>query len=433
MASSPHPTMRLLLLLLTAVLSIHCKVKESGLAGIFGDGSTSSPPDAVAPVGDGIALGAGGQEGVTGIDGASPASNGGSAGNQGAGGTPGSLDAQPTHDAASPTASGGSGGRAGAPGLGGASLPLGGNTGGKVGPSDIDLLDAGAAMADAAQEDTRPYATPDLPADNAPDVLADLVPDLPAAAEDTADAQPVTPDSPGLPLLWQDEFDGPKGTAVDPGKWEHVLWAPNTVNAEKQQYTDSLDNVFLDGEGHVVIRALKSGLGYTSGRIDTQGKFEFKTGRLEVRAKLPAGAGSFPGIIALGTQGIWPACGELALMEQYGQPQDKSWFYAGAYADGSPGSGDKRNNRHDFLDATTASTDFHIYSVDWSSNQVVFQVDGVEITRTSFGTSSPFSSIPEFITLDVAVGGNMGGDIDPNAFPMDMVVDYVRVYSLGSQ
>ena len=397
MASSPHPAMRRLLLLLTAVLSIHCKVKESGLAGLFADGSTSSS-------------------------------------NQGAGGTPGSLDAQPTHDAASPTASGGSGGRAGAPGLDGAILPLGGNTGGQVGPSNIDLLDAGAATADAAagaaQEDTRPFATPDVPADNAPGVLADLVPDLPAAPEDTADAQPVAPDSPGLPLLWQDEFDGPKGTAVDPGKWEHVLWDPNTVNAEKQQYTDSLDNVFLDGEGHVVIRALKSGLGYTSGRIDTQGKFEFKTGRLEVRAKLPAGGGSFPGIIALGTQGTWPACGELALLEQYGQPQAKSWFYAGAYADGSPGSGDKRNNRHDFLNATTASTDFHIYSVDWSSNQVVFQVDGVEITRTSFGTSSPFYSIPEFITLDVAVGGNMGGDIDPNAFPMDMVVDYVRVYSL---
>jgi beta-glucanase (GH16 family) len=182
-----------------------------------------------------------------------------------------------------------------------------------------------------------------------------------------------------------------------------------------------------------VIRALRSvspsaqSAQYTSGRINTKGNFWFKTGRMEVRAKLPAGTGSFPGIITMGTEGAWPQCGEIGLMEQYGQ--NKSWFYASAYADTAPESGNKRNVRYDFADDTTASSEFHVYSVDWTSDHLIFQVDGDEIMRTSYGTSSPFYTTSQYIVLDVAVGGTMGGSIDPDGFPMDMVVDYVRVYS----
>ena len=127
----------------------------------------------------------------------------------------------------------------------------------------------------------------------------------------------------------------------------------------------------------------------------------------------------------MGTKGSWPDSGELALMEQGGQ--DKSWFYATAYAGGA--SGDTGHVRYDFPNATRASGDFHVYSLNWSSDGVVFQVDGSNVASRSYDSTSPFASIPESIVLYLAVGGDLGGAIDDKAFPMDMVVDYVRVYS----
>ena len=85
--------------------------------------------------------------------------------------------------------------------------------------------------------------------------------------------------------------------------------------------------------------------------------------------------------------------------------------------------------KYTFASTTTASSDFHVYSVDWYADHIVFQVDDIEIARTTFATSSPFYTIPEYLILDLALGGTMGGTIDNNAFPMDMIVDYVRVYS----
>lgn len=457
MASSLlRPTMRRLLPLLAAVTLINCQVKSEGLVAPVGDASTTSSPDSPA----------------TTPDGAGPALGGQGAGGQGAGGALGSdarlgIDrpgAVPgvggTGGAANPVVSSG-----GAPGID-AFAPKAGSTGGATGGSAGTgghvvpsgglggaVPDAGNIQLDGAAFDMTPVAdTPliesDVSADSpntdvavdhepSPDLGVDQEADLPPVPVDLADldGRDVAPDAGaevGLPLLWHDEFEGETRTPPDDSKWSYATWGPlGGVNNEQQQYTTSLDNVFLDGDGHLVIRALKAGplLGaqYTSGRIHTKGKFEFRTGRLEVRAKLPAGIGSFPGIITMGVEGGWPQCGELALLEQYGQ--DKSWFYSSAYADETPGSGNQRNVRYDFPNDTTASHDFHVYAMDWYSDHVVFQVDGDEIMRTSYGASSPFANTPEYIILDVAVGGNMGGAIDPEGFPMDMVVDYVRVYS----
>jgi beta-glucanase (GH16 family) len=458
MASFLRPTVRRLLLLLAAVTSINCQVKSEGLATLFGDASTTSSPDSPVTSPDGAGLGTGGQ----------------GAGGQGAGGALGS-DAWVAIDGPGPGpgvggASGATGpvvSSGGAVGIDAFTSPAGGRfgsggafggvtgTGGRVGPSGLGgaALDAGDLRLDGTVVEVHAVSDStlvqsDLPADTNTvelggdsellrDLGADQAPDLTPAPDVVEvgqdDVAPEVHADAALPLLWHDEFEGALKTAPDDSKWSYATWGPaGGVNNEKQQYTTSLDNVFLDGEGHLVIRALKSnqqiGTQYTSGRIHTKGNFQFKAGRLEVRAKLPAGIGSFPGIIAMGVDGGWPQCGELALMEQYGQ--DKSWFYSSAYAESTAGSGDTRNVRYDFPNNTTASTDFHVYSMDWYSDHIVFQVDGEEIMRTSYGLYSPFSLTPEYIVLDVAVGGNMGGAIDPAGFPMDMTVDYVRVYSL---
>ena len=285
----------------------------------------------------------------------------------------------------------------------------------------------GSTNPDAA--DDRPIGTGDAPADTAPDAPADF----PANFPDTRDL--AAPDTQTMTLVWSDEFNGPNGTGVDLTKWSYITWNPGQVNNEVQKYTSRLANVFQNGAGQLVIRALNtpySGFQYTSGRIESNGTlpFSFKFGRIEVRAKLPAGIGSFPGIVMLGTSGNWPTNGELVLMEQWGV--DKSWFNVNATAGGQigSGSGDTGNVRYTYPDPTTASSGYHVYSLDWHTDYISFQVDGVEITRTTYATSSPFYAIPEYIVLDLALGGDMGGTIPPTAvFPMEMLVDYVRVYS----
>ena len=130
----------------------------------------------------------------------------------------------------------------------------------------------------------------------------------------------------------------------------------------------------------------------------------------------------------LGTTGNWPQCGELAIMEQYGQ--DKSAINCTAYAGSVPGSGDVGPTKYPFTQDTSASSDFHVYSLDWYADHIVFQVDGNEVTRSTFDRASPLYNIAEYIVLDVALGGDKGGAIDASQFPMEMIVDYVRVYSL---
>jgi beta-glucanase (GH16 family) len=286
-----------------------------------------------------------------------------------------------------------------------------------------------------ADEDLAPVVSPDasLASDTAePTTDAVARPDR-FTGPDARDArEPQVDSKPARTPVWADEFNGPTNAGIDTTKWTQVTWAPGHVNNEKQQYTSSPNNVFLDGEGHLVLRALYTPMAmspYTSGRIDSSGKASFGPGhRVEVRAKLPSGTGSFPGIVMLGTTGTWPQNGELALMEQYGQ--DKSWFYASATAGSAPGSGSTGNLRYDFANATTASTDFHVYALDWYDDHVVFTVDDDTVGSGTFTTTSPLYVTPEYIVIDLALGGTMGGAIDNADFPMDMIVDYVRVFEL---
>ena len=234
-------------------------------------------------------------------------------------------------------------------------------------------------------------------------------------------------------LVWSDEFDLATNSGADTTKWNVATWEPNTVNGERQKYTARPQNVFHDGRGHLVLRGLDdpwisngTTYPYTSGRLQSDGKFQFRFGRVEVRAKLPAGRGSFPAILLMGTTGAWPQCGEIGMLEQWGQ--DKSWLYCSTYAGGA--SGDIGNQKVTFPDATTLSSDFHVYALEWYSDHMVFFIDDVQVARSTFDATSPFYTGMYYLILDVAIGGTMGGTVDDaGGFPMDLVLDYVRVYS----
>jgi beta-glucanase (GH16 family) len=256
--------------------------------------------------------------------------------------------------------------------------------------------------------------------------------------------------------VWSDEFNGAAGRMPDPSKWASDTgnengWGNNeleTYCAFTSGTSKGCDprhpNVFLDGEGHLVLRAIKGADGkWTSGRITTKGLKSFQFGRVEARMKLPVGAGLWPAFWMMGAKFPdvkWPFCGAVDLVENVpasaasnglGPTRVRATLHGPRY---SGGNGLWR----DFELPNGARIDdwgFHTYGVIWSPGMMQFYVDNpanVFFVRNS-------SEIPEksqwvfdqpfFLIMNLAVGGDWPGNPDtttPN--PAEVVVDYVRVY-----
>ena len=229
-------------------------------------------------------------------------------------------------------------------------------------------------------------------------------------------------------LLWSDEFNG--NGAPDSSKWGFDIGAGGWGNNESQYYTSRSDNVIVEG-GFLKITAKKEsylGAEYTSTRMLTMGKFDFTYGRVEVRAKLPTGIGTWPAIWMLGANFSsvgWPATGEIDIMEHVGKRQ--GWVSSAMHTPSSFGG--TINHGEQFFD--NVSTEFHIYSVEWTSEKMVFAVDG-NVHYTYNPTTKNSDTWPydanQFIILNIAMGGNFGGNIDPTFTQSSMEIDYVRVY-----
>lgn len=229
-------------------------------------------------------------------------------------------------------------------------------------------------------------------------------------------------------LVWAEEFN--EDGAPDSSKWGYDIGASGWGNNEPQFYTSRSENVIVEN-GFLKITAKKEnfeGAPYTSARINTQGKFSFKYGRVEVRAKLPEGGGTWPAIWMLGSnfQTVgWPASGEIDIMEHKGNEPGK--VHSAIHTPSSYGA---TNNTGSAMVANVSS-EFHIYAVQWTSQKLEFSVDGnVHYTYNPANKNSstwPFNN-PQFLILNVAMGGNFGGTIDPDFTKGTMEIDYVRVY-----
>ena len=227
-----------------------------------------------------------------------------------------------------------------------------------------------------------------------------------------------------LSLVWSDEFD--KNGAPDPAKWGYDLGAGGWGNAESEYYTSRPENVVVEG-GVLKIKAIKesySGNDYTSARLLSKGKFSFKYGRVEARAKLPAGGGTWPAIWMLGNNIStisWPACGEIDIMEHVGNDLNKIYgtlHYPGRSGGNADGGSKVISN---------VTTEFHKYILEWSATSIKIFVDDQLIHMVANNSSIPFNQNFFFI-LNVAMGGNFGGTIDPAFTNAAMEVDYIRVY-----
>jgi beta-glucanase (GH16 family) len=226
--------------------------------------------------------------------------------------------------------------------------------------------------------------------------------------------------------IWSDEFDA-NGTP-NSSKWRFDIGTGSNGwgNNESQYYTNRPDNVKVEN-GCLKISTKKEayqGSNYTSARLLTQGKFSIKYGKIEIRAKLPAGRGTWPALWMLGDNidsAGWPACGEIDIMEHTGNDLNKilgTLHYSGR----SGGNADSSSKI-----ISNATTEFHIYSVDWSAESIKFYVDNQLFKNFTNTSSLPFNQ-RFFLIMNCAMGGNLGGAIDPNFVSSTFEIDYVRVY-----
>ena len=223
-------------------------------------------------------------------------------------------------------------------------------------------------------------------------------------------------------VFWSDEFN--TEGAPDPTKWGYDIGtgAGGWGNSELQYYTNRSENVIVQG-GVLKIKAIKenySGSAYTSTRLLSRGKFDFTYGTVEVKAKLPAGVGTWPAIWMLGSNiqtAGWPACGEIDIVEHRGNALNRI-FGTLHYPGGSSG------NAKLIANATTA---FHLYKLEWTATAIRILVDDELIHAETNSANIPFNH-NFFFLLNVAMGGSFAGAVDPAFTNATMEIDYIRVY-----
>jgi len=229
-----------------------------------------------------------------------------------------------------------------------------------------------------------------------------------------------------LNLIWSDEFDIPG--SPDATKWGFNIGtgAGGWGNNELEYYTSRTDNAVVSN-GTLKIIAKKeaySGSAYTSARLLSKELFSFKYGKIEVSAKLPSGLGTWPAIWMLGNNIStvnWPACGEIDIMEHRASELNKiygTFHYptqVNPYGDGAT------------ISIPTATTNFHRYSAIWSPASIQLLVDDVVFYTLPNSAGLPFNQ-NFFVILNLAMGGNFAGSIDPNFTSATLEIDYIRVY-----
>lgn len=243
-------------------------------------------------------------------------------------------------------------------------------------------------------------------------------------------------------LVFEDNFDG---NALDMTNWNYETHEPGWVNNELQAYTDSTDNIFVK-DGSLVLKAIKTeteeGTSYTSGKVTTQYKQDFKYGKMEARIKVPKGQGLWPAFWMMPTEeglyGQWPKCGEIDIMEVLGHQPEKAF---GTIHYGEP----HREQQGVYeLEGETFADDYHVFAVEWEPSEMRFYIDGnLYHTVNDWFTKkegddeitypAPFDQ-PFFLQFNLAVGGNWPGNPDETTDfdNAELKVDYVKVYQKDS-
>jgi beta-glucanase (GH16 family) len=243
------------------------------------------------------------------------------------------------------------------------------------------------------------------------------------------------PPPPPVEYTFVDDFDGPAGAAPNESKWTFDVGGGGWGNGELQTYTQSRANSFLDGHGNLVIRATRTVLPgpehadeivYHSARIKTLDRFAQRYGHWEARMKIESRPGLWPAWWMLGDNYPivgWPRSGEIDMVEDYGFSAVESSVHTSREAPSVTS----------YSGGTANDSTFHTFRMDWSPEGVSFARDNVPYAGVTWVPDDPNVPIdperPMFMLLNLAVGGTIGAPPPEAAFPVDLVVDYVRVWS----
>jgi len=266
--------------------------------------------------------------------------------------------------------------------------------------------------------------------ENAPEYTGrELVPDECDSIENVGTWQPV----------WCEEFSY-TGLPND-AKWGYDVGGGGFGNNELQYYTNKdIDNAFVQ-DGYLTIKAMEESFGgnaYTSARLVTKNTGDWLYGKIQVKAQLPTGKGTWPAIWMLPTNweyGGWPTSGEIDIMEHVGYDPNRihGTIHTGVYNHMMNTQVGKSKV------IPTAITEYHVYEIEWEPNVIRFYIDGIKYHEVEYNynditSAKGFESWPfdkEFhLILNIAFGGNWGGaqGVDPSVLPAEMLVDYVRVF-----
>jgi beta-glucanase (GH16 family) len=269
-------------------------------------------------------------------------------------------------------------------------------------------------------------------------------------ANSSVTSQSFSPNIPAATLVWSDEFSNSSGANAQPNplNWTYDTGLGSVCcgNNELETYcawgsslapcNPASPNAYTDTTGilHIVAQNPSAGV-YTSARLKSQGLFSFMYGRIEARMMLPESQGMWPAFWLLGnniTTISWPACGEQDVMEHINGSNPENEGY-----DWTQGSihGTNLNGGIQYHPAGFSAAAWHTYGMIWSPGQVQYYVDSPTNVYATFTPSTqtgtwPFDSGPEFIILNLAVGGDWPGSPDSTTvFPSEVQVDYVRIYT----
>jgi beta-glucanase (GH16 family) len=257
-----------------------------------------------------------------------------------------------------------------------------------------------------------------------------------------------TPDTRKWVPLWSDEFDD---DTLDAGKWGIEVWPPGKVNREDQAYTDRDKNVRIEN-GKLILEAhleAYDGAAYTSGRIDARGKGDFLYGRVDIRARIPTGQGTWSALWMLPKDPFryastcdpgddwqdwscdaWPNSGEIDIMEHVGYDMGNVHGTVHNRAYYTKNSQQRKGS----VEVPDIDKAFHIYSMDWDPEYIRIYVDGslyFSYFRENAGWQAWPYDHPYHPILNLAIGGwwgRAGGPVDDRIFPVRMEIDYVRVF-----
>jgi len=233
-------------------------------------------------------------------------------------------------------------------------------------------------------------------------------------------------------LVWSDEFN--YTGLPDNSKWNYDVGGDGWGNNELQYYTRARTENTRVENGHLIIQAHKENYGgkaYTSARLITKSKGDWLYGKIEVKAKLPGGTGAWPAIWMLSTDweyGDWPASGEIDIMEYVGY--DPGIVHGTVHTEDYNHMINTQVGRS--RQVSDAETTFHVYSLTWTDEKIEIYVD--ETNYFTFYANSDYKKWPFdkrfHLLLNIAVGGNWGGieGVEDTIFPIQMEIDYVRVY-----